>query len=297
MQFPELTYAQAGDSWPKRWVIRGIEHLSGRNFFAPLYKEWREEVVPKGGAVMAPVLDLIGVNLALSGAAWPPQLDSDSPLVIVANHPFGIVDGFCALSLAERLGRPFRVLINKDLLKVPEIRPYSLPVDFDDTKQSVVNNVRMRREALRLLKEGTTIIIFPAGGVATSPTPWGRAVDLPWKLFAARMILEARAQVLPLYFEGQNSALFHAVSRVSLTLRLSLIIREFRMHVGSTVQVRVGDVLPVDALRSFDRRSLIDLLYDKVHSMSGFSAAEILARVDRLPGYLVGNGVGKGKSN
>ena len=54
--------------------------------------------------------------------------------------------------------------------------------------------MRTRDEAIRILGEGTTIIVFPAGGVATAPTPFGRAVELPWKLFTARM-LQARARV------------------------------------------------------------------------------------------------------
>ena len=53
---------------------------------------------------------------------------------MVANHPYGILDGLGTLSLVESLGRPYRVLINKDLMKVPEIRPYSLPIDFAPTR-------------------------------------------------------------------------------------------------------------------------------------------------------------------
>jgi putative hemolysin len=31
-----------------------------------------------------------------------------------------------------------------------------------------------------------TIIIFPAGGVATAPKGFGKAQDLPWKMFPAK---------------------------------------------------------------------------------------------------------------
>jgi putative hemolysin len=288
MQFPELTYAQPNDPWAKRWTIRAIEQLAGRNYFVPLYMQWKNEIIPSGGAVIEPVLKLIDVDLRLGGATWPPDLDENAPLVIVANHPFGIVDGLSALALAERLGRPFRVLIHKDLLKVPEIRPYSLAVDFGETKEAVANNIEMRREALRLLKAGTTIVVFPAGGVATSPTPWGRAVDLPWKVFTSRMILESKAQVLPIYFEGQNSALFHAVSLMSLTLRLSLIVRELRTHCGKPVTVRVGEVIPFEKLAGKDRKSLTTELYEAVHALSDMSLETVRSRMERLPGYLLG---------
>ena len=63
---------------------------------------------------------------------------------------------------------------------------YSLPVDFSETKEALKNNIAVRHEAVRLLKEGVTIVIFPAGGVATAPKGFGRARDLPWKMFPAR---------------------------------------------------------------------------------------------------------------
>lgn len=296
MQFRELTYAQPSSPWPMRWTIRAIEHLSGRNYFVPLYKTWKDEIIPAGGPVIEPVLDLLKIKLVLSGASWPPAIRPDVPLVIVANHPYGIADGLCALTMAERLGRPFRVLINKDLLKVPEIRPYSLPVDFGESKEAVANNIQMRRETLQLLKGGTTIVVFPAGGVATAPTPWGRAVDLPWKVFTSRMVLESRAQVLPIFFEGQNSSVFHAVSQVSLTLRLSLIIRELRKHVGRKILVRVGEVIPFEALEGLGRKALTDRLFATVVGLSGDNLDDVRLRMGKLPRYLRG-GESKEKKN
>lgn len=288
--FPELTYASPDDPWLKRAIIRTVELLSGRNYFAPLYDIWRREIIPSNGPVMRPVFDLIGVRFEVSGA-WPPALDPDAPVVIIANHPYGFLDGFAALALAEDLGRPFRVLINKDLMKVPEIRPYSLPVDFADTRQAQESNIRMRNEAIRLLKQGTTVIVFPGGGVATSPTPFGRAVDLPWKTFTARMIQASRAQVLPVYFEGQCGPLFHAVSWISLTLRLSLIVAEFRRLVGTTFKARVGALIPAAELAGKrDRIALMAELYDRVHGLSGTPLTEIRARTERLPAYLRGGG-------
>jgi putative hemolysin len=288
-KFPELTYAAAADPWLKRWVIRAVERASGRNYFVPLYERWRTEIVPMGHRVISPMLDLIEVRREIASGAWPPKLMPDRPLVIVANHPYGIVDGIAALSLAEEIGRPFKVLINKDLVKVPEIRPYALAVDFTETREAQVANIKMRNEALRLLKAGTTIVVFPAGGVATAPDMFGRAVDLPWKPFTARMILAARAQVLPIYFEGQCRPLFHLVSRYSLTLRLSLIIAEFRRIVGTTLRVRIGNVVAFEDLKSgADRNALMAELYERVHALSGRPVEEIRALEAHLPRWLRG---------
>lgn len=275
MQFPELSLANPDDPPLRRNVIRLLEQLSGRDYFAPLYARWRSEVVPQGTGIIRPMLGLIDVELEIVASQWPPTLPPDRPAVMIANHPFGILDGIAALALAEDLGRPFKVLINKDLLKVPEIHPFSLPIDFDETREAHRTNIATREEAIRLLAAGTTIIVFPAGGVATAERPFGRAKDLPWKPFVARLVQGACAHVVPIYFEGQCGPLFHLASRFSMTLRLSLLIREFRRSVGSRLVAHVGDAVPFEKLaHGNDRKVLISELYDLVHGLAPDRAAQ-----------------------
>ena len=213
------------------------------------------------------MLHLIDIRLDLR-SEWPPRNLPDSPLVIVANHPFGIGDGIAVLAMAEALGRPFRVLINNDLMKIPEIAPYALPISFDETREALAMNMATRHEAVRLLRSGVTVVVFPAGGVATAPKGFGRAVDLPWKMFPARLVQAARASVIPVHFGGQNGRLFHLASRVSMTLRISLLIREFRRLSGTTIVARAGRVLDADELaRLTDRKQLLETLYNAVFDL------------------------------
>ncbi|MCV3737519.1 lysophospholipid acyltransferase family protein [Rhizobium sp. TRM96647] len=267
MRFKELSYANENDPRLKRWFIRSIEGLSGRNRYAALYERWRAESVGSSQRVFGEMLDIIDVKMDVLGN-WPPRDLPEAPLVIVANHPFGIGDGIAVLALAEQLGRPFRVMIHKDLLKVPEMEPYSLPVSFEETKEALAINMRTRHEAVRLLREGVTIIVFPAGGVATAKRGFGRAEDLPWKIFPAKLIQAAQANVIPVFFEGQNGALFHIASKISLTLRLSLLIREFKRLSGSTISVRIGAMIGWDQLSAIpDRKDLLTRIYDAVFAM------------------------------
>ena len=182
--------------------------------------------------------------------------------------PLALATALRRLALAEQLGRPFRVLINNDLLKVPEIRPYALPVCFDETKEAMTMNMATRHEAVRLLKQGVTIVVFPAGGVATAPKGFGRAEDLPWKIFPAKLVQQAKASVIPVYFGGQNGRFFHLASKVSMTLRISLLIREFRRLSGKAIEVRIGRVIRWEELKPFeDRKRLLEYLYDAVFSL------------------------------
>ncbi|QND64283.1 glycerol acyltransferase [Mesorhizobium loti] len=292
--FPELSYANPRQPALTRWFIHSVEGLSGRDRYTALYDFWRRQVVPTGERVFSRMLDLIDVRVRTSDQ-WPPAQLPDTPLVIVANHPFGIGDGIAVLSLVEQLGRPFRVMIHKDLLKIREMEPYSLPIDFSETKDALKNNMAVRHEAVRLLKEGVTIVVFPAGGVATAPKGFGRARDLPWKMFPARLVQDAKASVIPMHFSGQNGRLFHLVSgpmnmaerdgrvakfvgKASLTLRMSLLIHEFARLSGKAIDVRVGDVLSWNELEPLrDRKALLDRLYRGV-----FDLAPVVAR-RRIP--------------
>lgn len=286
--FTELSYASSSDTRLKRWFIRSVEGLSGRDRYFAIYDLWRRHIAPTGERIFGQMLDLVGIGVNTVGQ-WPPAELPDTPgrpLVIVANHPFGIGDGIAILSLAERLGRPFRVMIASELLKIKEMEPYSLPVDFSGTKEALKNNLAIRHEAVRLLKSGTTIVVFPAGGVATAPKGFGVAEDLPWKMFPAKLIQDAKASVVPMHFSGQNGLLFHLVSgpmnlseregrlaqfvgKVSLTLRLSLLVREFARLSGKTINVRIGQTLGWDELEPLrDRKALLDELKRAVFDLA-----------------------------
>ncbi len=284
-RFNELSYASPADPRLKRWFIRSVEGLSGRDRFAAIYDLWRRNIAPTGERIFGQMLELVGIGVRTAGE-WPPATLPDAPLVVVANHPFGIGDGIAILSLAEQLGRPFRVMIASELLKIREMEPYSLPVDFSGTKEALKNNLAIRHEAVRLLKAGVTIVIFPAGGVATAPKGFGAAEDLPWKMFPAKLIQDAQASVVPMHFSGQNGRLFHIVSgpmnlmeregrlakmvgKVSLTLRLSLLVREFARLSGKTIDVRIGRTLSWSELKPMrDRKALLDELKRAVFELA-----------------------------
>jgi putative hemolysin len=287
VQSETLTYSSPSDPLWKRWAMRAIEDLSGRRGLLPVYYRWRREVAGRSPRMMGELLEMVDATIELDAPAWPPVLPADAPLVIVANHPFGIGDGIALLALAEQLGRPNRILINNDFMRVPEIRPVALPIDFSGTPQATETNVTTRREARRLLRDGVTIVVFPGGGVATAEQPFGKAEELPWKSFTARLVQLAQAAVLPVYFEGQNSALFQLVSRYSLSLRLALLVSEFRYCVGAAIRTHVGEVVPFAALEArADRNLLTEELYARVHRLApgaaGRSLEELKARPARV---------------
>lgn len=266
----DLTYVQPDDPLPLRALMRLMERASGSRKIQKLYRRWRVEKYARGAPFWESALDILGMSLRLHGSPWPPKLSKDEPVILIANHPYGVTDGVAAAVLAERLGRPFKVLVNDAFLKVPEPEPYLLPVDFNETREALRKNLNSRKRALKAMAEGETIVIFPAGGVSTAPRVVGQAEELPWKRFTARLIKEAEATVLPVYFPGQHGLMFHAVSRLSMRLRVSLMVGSVRKHVNRPLDICVGDPIRFEALADIidDRDATIDHLRETVQGLA-----------------------------
>jgi putative hemolysin len=266
----------------KRALIRGIENLLGRRRLLPIYDAWQRERGDFSPTMWADLLRRIDLNLKIDADGdWAKSLPS-TPLVVVANHPFGIADGVALLALAEQMKRPYRILLNAGFMRLPEMQRFGLPIDFSESEDALATNLKTRAEARRLLKAGVVILIFPGGGVATAEDPLGKAEELPWKLFAARLIQQTEAAVLPVHFDGQNSALFHFVSRYSLTLRLALLIRQFERMMGSTIGIRIGaPLMPAEIARIRNTQLLNDELYLRVHELG--PGADGQTRTSMLP--------------
>jgi putative hemolysin len=254
-----ISYAAPEDSLAKQAMIRLIERLSARRRIVRAYEEARSTLRP-GDDIWAVAVRSLDITVRYSAeklAAVP----KEGPLVVVANHPFGVVDGLVVCHLVSTVRTDFKVVAMSTLCRVPEVREHVLPINFAGTREAVTVSARSRRAARALLDAGGCLIIFPAGAVSTARRVFGRAVDADWHPFAGRMIMDYEAAVLPIRFDGKNGLLFQLVSRVSPTLRLSLLLQEAARRIGTAVDAHLGEILPYEALRSFeDPKALVDHL-------------------------------------
>lgn len=255
-----FTYSHSGQSRFRRGLIRSVERLSGRDTLQGLYLNWARHGRRRDETVFAAALRLLQVRLDLGGEDTS-SVPRDGGLLIVANHPFGILDGLAMGQLAMHLRGNAQILTNSLLCQVPEIAPHLLPVDFSGTPDARRLTSVTRRRAVDLLADGKVVVMFPAGGIATANAPvTGRACDAEWHPFAGRLATIPGVTTLPVHVHGQNSRLFQIASHLSYPLRVSLIFHETRRRMGRTLPLVLGNAIPAAALESLPRGDVAGVL-------------------------------------
>jgi putative hemolysin len=265
---PRFTYSHAGQSRFRRGLILTVERLSGREKLQGLYADWARNGRMDGESVFDAALRLLRVEPEITAADHLARLPATGGLLIVANHPFGILDGLAIGQLGMSLRGNVRILTNSLLCQVPEIAPHLLPVDFSGTPEARRLTGVTRRRAVELLADGKVVAMFPAGGVATANAPvHGRACDAPWHPFLGRLATLPGVTTLPVHFDGQNSRLFQIASHMSYPMRVALIFHETRRRMGQALRFTLGRPvtaeelarLPRDEVQSALRRVTMDL--------------------------------------
>jgi putative hemolysin len=263
-----FSYSTADQPLIQRTVIQAIEKMGGQAKLKKLYDRRNDERLP-GESFFAAALRLLRVAIDVDRAALE-LCPSDGPVVFIANHPYGVLDGISLAWLSTLVRPDTKVLANSVLCQIPEARDNLLPVDFAGTREARETNVRSRLSAQAWLRAGHAIGIFPGGGVSTSERPHkGPAVELPWAPFTAKLIRASRAVVIPVFFVGQNSRLFQLASHVSDTLRLSLVFRETARRIGTSLTMRVGKPIPfTDLAHIEDRGALVQELRRRTFALA-----------------------------
>ena len=263
---PTISYVQPGDRGARARLIDLIERLSGRLTVERIYRELKQdEFDPR--RFFRRALELADIRYSLSGTPEA-AISRDGPLVLIANHPFGVVDGLILCDIAARLRGDFRILIHALLCRDNDLDPYFLPIDFRDSKEAATVNIRSKREALATLADNGVVLIFPAGGISTrSRRGFGPLQDFPWSTFTAKLIARSGATVVPLFFHGSNSRLFHFASGVSESLRASLLLHEARNKIGRSFRVHVGEPIEHSEIAHLDRAGMTKHLQELTWSL------------------------------
>lgn len=200
-----------------------------------------------GEDICEKVLDALNVTYEISEQDLE-RIPCNGPLVVIANHPYGGVDGLVLASLLRSLRPDVKLMANYILGLIPEMRDMSIFVDPFGKKSSARINIGPMKEAIKWLKDGGVLAMFPSG--EASHISWRKPVvtDPAWSRTVARIIGATASPVLPVYFEGFNSMLFQMLGLVHPRLRTILLPREVLNKADRTINVRVGNVIPAKKL-------------------------------------------------
>ncbi len=173
------------------------------------------------------------------------------PLVVIANHPFGVIEGMILAHVLYGVRGDVKVMTNYLLAQVPQTQGMCIFVDPFDTSQSAQANIRGLKEALTCLRQGQVLVVFPAGEVSHIDIRTGQVTDPAWNENVARLMRRSGAAVLPAYIHGNNSLFFHLAGLVHPRLRTALLPRELLNKQNRAVEVRFGSPLSARHLQSF----------------------------------------------
>jgi len=264
----DISYASSARSRSGRALIRVLENATGRLGLIRRANGYERQVAA-GEDFWNVMVRRYGLSLEVVGGSLH-SIPRDGPLVVIANHPYGILDGLILGHILAMTRGDFRILAHAVFRRAEELDRVILPITFDETKDAMRRNIETRKECLRYLAEGGAIGVFPGGTVATAARPFGRPMDPGWRGFTARMVSKSGATVLPIFFEGHNSRLFQLASHLHYTLRMALLIKEFRARVDEPVRVVIGEPIPAERLapHARDTRAMMDFLRAQTYALS-----------------------------
>lgn len=266
-----LSYASTFDDPVKSRVISAMEMFTGRLAILRMIRKFERRGAPSGQAFWRAALDTMGIDLTTPQSQLD-RIPKQGPVVVVANHPHGMVDGMIFADLIGRVRSDYRILTRSLLTSIDEVAgSFMIPVPFPHDPDAQRKGVEMRAKAMTHLKEGGVVALFPSGVVASSETWWGPAVEAEWNVFTAKMIRRSGATVVPMKFPGQNSRAYQIANQVSPMLRQGLLLHEIVHSCNKPQRPIVGHPFDPAEIAKFadDPRGFMAWLRDHTLALTG----------------------------
>lgn len=221
-----LTYSNTFDNPWKANAIRALEWMTGKIRIILMLREFQRREKKDRRDFWGTALEIMKVDL-LTPQEQLARIPAKGPVIVVSNHPHGLVDGMVIAHLISRVRVDYKVLTRSILTGIDETAAsFLIPVPFPHEQDAQRKGIEMRTAAMRQLAEGGVVALFPSGVVASSESMFGPAIEQEWNVFTAKMIRRSGATVVPVYFPGSNSRLYQIANQISATLRQGLLLHE-----------------------------------------------------------------------
>jgi len=251
----------------QRSLIRVIEYTTGKRKLTKIYQKIIDQD-DTGLSFWDRAVAQLDLQIKINGNPIE-SIPKSGSLLVVANHPFGQIDGLVLGYILEKI-RPDFKLVAWDILHASNyFKEVILPISFKDEYASKRSNFLTLKDSIKHLKQGKAIAIFPAGETALSKGFLGKATDAQWKKFTSKIVKATGTPVLPVFFHGQNSRLFQIIGNFNYNLKLSMFFHEICNMIGKDVYMTIGSILKhSDYGIANDEDDLINFLYNETKKLS-----------------------------
>ena len=277
-----LSYAGTFKNPFKAGAIRTIEWLTAKLTLLRSIRDFERKGAPFGPPFWPAAIAHMGIRIDT-----PPEeiarIPATGPLVVLANHPSGVVDGMIMAEIVNRVRSDFKILTRSLLTGIPEVEQFMIPVPFPHEDNSRELGLQMRNETMAHLKSGGAIILFPAGKVAASETFFGPAVEGEWNVFTHKMIRGSGATILPIKFEGQNSRAYMIANLLSATVRQGLLLHEIKRGLNKPSRPYIGEPIPASVLKQWEGNPRGFLAWLRAHTLALSEPEPAKRRIDMAP--------------
>lgn len=179
-------------------------------------------------------------------------IPKEGPAVVVANHPFGGIEGVIMGHLLKSIRPDVKIMANRMLHRIPELRELFIFVDVFETEAGFGVNMRALREALDWMKKGGLLVIFPAGEVSSLNLKQRTVTDPAWNHVAVKIARRTGADIIPAFFDGTNGHLFQLAGLLHPRLRTIMLPRELLNKSRRDLKLRIGPAIPSRTLKGLE---------------------------------------------
>lgn len=241
-----------------RWITRKLldyEDKQGREALLPAYLEWKKALDAGEPNSFQRFLDLTNVEVEVNDPTGVLDQPRKGPLVVYANHIFGIHDGLIIGAMGEKMGLEPRFIAALNAFSaMPELKAFAFEVDSrQPPKYPEMNNVA-KQAAYDWLDNGGAMMICPSGRVASAKRKGDIPVEYPWKTFAARMVMASKADIIPIFVHGNPGELANPAARWGRTAGHMALLRMFYKYPNTKFRITIGPVRSYDQLQNTEDR-------------------------------------------
>ena len=233
-----------------------VKKISKIDYIKDLYKKNYDEL-KRTDNFWAKTIEYLNIKYTVNSSE---NIPSKGPVIIVCNHPFGLLDGLIVAAIIAKIRKDYKILINEEITHIDLIEKYLLPIKFSGITGDIKQNIKSKKSAINLINDGGSLILFPSGEVATSKFIFDKPKERNWKPLVGSIIKKTECKIIPIYFKGKNSLLFQTVGFLSDQLRRLLFIRELLNKKNQTFKLSIGKKISSLQNERLNNRQIVDKL-------------------------------------